>query len=322
MAMLKNKRAAVKVIAGVIFVGSFWMACAKQSTVNRIEKNMVEEFKTVKNELQGTQNKVDSLDKQNLAVSQRISGKLDYLSQQLALINNINDSLKILRDQLEDKKKQSYLNGNLLRRYEFKLASIEEILRSGKYGRIDTIIERQPTYFYSDTSKGLQLNVGDGTFLITSPIGRESKEFFSLIYVPSPVRSEHDSSDYLNTFNIRVVNRESISPFIKFDNLETNGEFVLEGKDYEYSPKVDSTWRLGFEYLQQNEKFPCTLLLTVISRKENKPYDKTKDFYLELERVNPRLRLLLEIGIGLIVSAISFAIGRAWTSIKGGRSSI
>jgi outer membrane murein-binding lipoprotein Lpp len=308
--MFRNKKCSVKSLAVVIIVSLSWLACSS-SRIPQIQPNEAK-LNEISASITKVETKVDNLENQIGLFHHEVSTQLDSLSQDQALNGSSDENFDVLQNQMGElktqfQKQRGDINKTLLQ-HESTILSIIEQLRSPLESPV--IIHKDTVIIYKDGGKdSLTLSTNFGKFTITKPIGKNDKEAFAIIYTPYELPTQ-DTLSVLNTFTVNVLNREIIGDFIRFDT--THGS-IQEGNAYEYSPKEKNRWELGFEYLKQNERFPCTIQLKVISQRGLERYDTIENFYLELERISFIWKFLSDLGSNLAANwlgaLIFFAVG-------------
>jgi len=341
-----------KSLIGAATLALLWIACAKQSTLRSVEKNLNSKFQRVDLDFKSTQTQIENWQTQDAAFSQALADKLGSMSEESARrFGGIYDSLKAQSEaqaqQLELLRKIAKRPGQVM---HVRDTSASESVYIQVLNQIRMIRAQMPALqgvnVYPSTLIVFD-SLHAGEFTLIRPQGREAQEALVLQYIPILLDSSkasaqgnatasyelrlellkpRDTKDFIDWQPAANAGAKSwwsvISDFFqKLFSGNAEPEASLPNESLPLLSEVFSVahgkeWSRDFTYLDANEKFECSFLLRINSKTANPQFKPNlRVYHHQLEYVNWWRRNLGELLLALLASLVSFMLGLVWDKL-------
>ncbi len=328
------------------FFALLWLACAKQSTLRSVEKNINTKFQQVDLDFRNTQNQIASRQAQDSAFAQMLAEKLGAISEGSAKrFGEIYDSL--LAQSREHARQLELLKLIEKRRGPgggTTTVTPDPLSHEQMLDAVRAMIAQIPNPVSNPNVYPSTLIIFDslhaGEFTLIRPQGRVKEDTLVLQYIPILLDSAKASAQGNGTashkLRLELLKPRDTKDFIDWQPRDKslwakivdffqklfsgkanaqvalpNEPFVLLSDAFFFSHPKE--WKIGFEYLDANEKFDCSFLLRINSKTANPHFKPNLRLYHhQLEYVNWWRKNLSELLLGLVVSLASFMLGRMW----------
>jgi hypothetical protein len=341
-----------KSLIGVAMFALLWLACAKQSTLRSVEKNINTKFQQVDLDFKNTQSLIASRQALDSAFALTLAEKLGKRSEESEKrFGVIYDSL--LAQSREHARQLELLKLIEKRRWpkdpKPQTDTADSLSHKQMLDAMRAMLAQIPNPKVNVYPSTLIIfdSLHAGEFTLIRPQGRKAQEAFVLQYIPILL----DSAKALAQGNATVsydLRLELLQPrdtkdfiawlpsahagskswwaevgdfFQKLFAGNADAEVTLPNESLALLSEVFSVshaqkWEREFNYLEANERFDCSFLLRIHSKTANPHFKPALRLYHhQLEYVNWWRRNLSELLLGLVVSLASFILGRMWNKL-------